>query len=168
MSTDAVKAHAVNADAVNGKGDSVKRSGKTSNPVAAAAHAVGYGAWLIGQVYLGAWEILKRTVRPNMGYCPVVVEYPLRVRSPRLIAAFSTSITMTPGTMSIGLRHVDAEGVPTVLLVHAVFGEDPQAVLAGLADMEERLSPAARKIARPQAVSPESTPSASPPEEKTR
>ncbi|APT83862.1 monovalent cation/H+ antiporter subunit E [Corynebacterium aquilae DSM 44791] len=104
-------------------------------------HAVGYGVWLFGQVYVGAWEILRRTLKPSVGYCPVVVRYPLRVRSQKLIAAFSTSITMTPGTMSIGLRDPDAEGVPRTLLVHAVFGEDPDEVLAGLRDMEERLAP---------------------------
>ncbi|WP_233195538.1 monovalent cation/H+ antiporter subunit E [Corynebacterium sp. 13CS0277] len=103
-------------------------------------NTVGYGLWLFGQVYVGAWDILKRTVRRDMGYCPIVVEYPLRVRSPRLIAALSTSITMTPGTMSIGLRAPDADGVPTVLLVHAVFGADPDEVIAGLRDMENRLA----------------------------
>lgn len=105
------------------------------------AHWVVYSLWLIGQVFAGAWSIAVDTLRPQSQMHPAVVRYPLRVTSDALVTAFSTSITMTPGTMSIGVID-DAAGVPEYLLVQAVFGADEQEVLDGLADMERRLWPA--------------------------
>lgn len=105
------------------------------------AHWVVYSLWLIGQVFAGAWSIAVDALRPHSQMHPAVVRYPLRVTSDALVTAFSTSITMTPGTMSIGVID-DAAGVPEYLLVQAVFGADEQEVLDGLADMERRLWPA--------------------------
>jgi monovalent cation/H+ antiporter subunit E len=54
---------------------------------------------------------------------------------------------MTPGTLSLGFKDVDESGCPRVLLVHAVYGADPDEVIAGLADMEERLAPHVKEVA---------------------
>ncbi|MEJ6012933.1 monovalent cation/H+ antiporter subunit E [Corynebacterium sp. H127] len=95
--------------------------------------------WLIGQIIVGGAVIVRSAFSRNAGIEPVVVSYPLRVTSDRHIFWFSTCITITPGTLSLGLRG-------DRLLVHAVYGADPAEVLAGLAEMEERLVPAVRDI----------------------
>lgn len=110
-------------------------------------HDVRYSTWLIGQVIVGAFVIVFDVIRVRSQMHPAVVEYPLRVRSDWELAAFSTSITMTPGTLSLGFKDVDESGCPRVLLVHAVYGADPDEVIAGLADMEERLAPHVKEVA---------------------
>lgn len=97
--------------------------------------------WLIGQIIVGAVVIVRSAFSRNSGFEPVVVAYPLRVTSDRDIFWFSTCITITPGTLSLGLRG-------DTLLVHAVYGADPGEVLAGLAEMEERLVPSVASIDR--------------------
>lgn len=97
--------------------------------------------WLIGQIIVGAIVIVRSALSRSTGFKPVIVSYPLRVTSDRDIFWFSTCITITPGTLSLGLRGDH-------LLVHAVYGNDPGEVLAGLAEMEERLVPAVADIDR--------------------
>lgn len=97
--------------------------------------------WLLGQIFVGALVIVRSAFSRDSGFKPVVVSYPLRVTSERDIFWFTTCITITPGTLSLGLRGDH-------LLVHAVYGEDPGEVLAGLAEMEERLVPAVADIDR--------------------
>lgn len=108
----------------------------------------GYLVWLIGQIFAGAFTIAFDVIRPVSRMHPVVVAYPLRVRSDWELTAFSTSITVTPGTLSLGFREPDASGRPTILLVHAVYGADEQEVLEGLAEMEERLAPHVKESAQ--------------------
>ncbi|WJZ01455.1 monovalent cation/H+ antiporter subunit E [Corynebacterium freiburgense] len=104
-------------------------------------HALKYTTWLLTQVFVGAMVICRDVLRRQTRFCPVIVAYPLRVTTDRELAMFSTSVTMTPGTLSLGFRNPVREGDPRVLLVQAVYGADPSEVLAGLTDMEERLAP---------------------------
>ena len=171
--------------------------------MARVLHALGYGIWLVGQVYVATWEVVKDAFSPRTKIEPCVVAYPLRVTSARDIAAFSTSITMTPGTLSFGILNEDDQfptdlapakephaavpvpesdlprlnsgdgnadddsdsnkdgaddslrelardaGKARWLLVQAVFGQDPDAVMADLADMEARMAPHVRELTQP-------------------
>lgn len=103
-----------------------------------------YIPWLIKEIVVSAVTLALSALRPRTGFDPVVVAYPLRVRNQWEIFWFSTSITVTPGTLSLGLRAPEREGDPTVLLVQAVHGADPREVVNGLADMEARLAPGVR------------------------
>ena len=124
-------------------------------------HSVKYGGWLLGQVLAAAWSVIADANRKRTQIDPVIVAYPLRVTTDREIGIFTTSITMTPGTLSLGLLEVgdplpcDVSMTPgphepapcdrsergLLLLVHAVFGSDPVSLMADLADMERRISP---------------------------
>ncbi|MDU0478570.1 monovalent cation/H+ antiporter subunit E [Staphylococcus chromogenes] len=104
-------------------------------------HLFTFIPWLLGQLIVGAAVIVIDALSPRSKMRPVVVSYPLRVTRDRDIFWFSTCITITPGTLSLGLRGDH-------LLVHAVYGADPGEVLAGLAEMEERLVPSVRDIDR--------------------
>lgn len=90
--------------------------------------------WLIGQILASTWTLLLDGLSPTPKAHPAIVTYPLRVSKDWDIFWFTTAITMTPGTMSVGIE----DGV---LSVHAIFGADPEEVRASLAEMEERLAP---------------------------
>ena len=69
-------------------------------------HAGYYSAWLIGQLLLASRDVLVDTLTGNKKLDPSVVAYPLRVTKDWQITAFACSITITPGTISIGLDEV--------------------------------------------------------------
>lgn len=109
-------------------------------------HWIGYLIWLIGQVISSAFTVAVDTLRIDNSQDPIIVNYPLRVTGEWERTFFSTSITMTPGTLSVGFRPVeDVPGAESasglILLVQAVYGSDPAEVIADLAHMEEKMVP---------------------------
>lgn len=104
-------------------------------------HGVRYGAWLVKEIFVAGWGIVKASFARSNQFNPVILRYPLRVTGAWEIFWFTSSITATPGTMSIGLREPVREGRPRVLLIHAVLGDDPADLCAAIADMEEHLAP---------------------------
>lgn len=109
-------------------------------------HVLIYIPWLIKEIFVSGWGLVMAAFRRDAGIHPVVIHYPLRVTGDWQIFWFSTSITMTPGTLSMGFRDPVREGDPRILLVQAVQGTDPVEVIESLADMENRLVPAVRSI----------------------
>lgn len=109
-------------------------------------NALKFIPWLIGQIFIAGFDVLKAALSKETGFNPVVIRYPLRVTSDFHIAALSTCITVTPATLSLGLREPRTPDGPTILLVQAVFGSDPVEVFESIADMEQRLSPAVASI----------------------
>ncbi|MGP5691532.1 Na+/H+ antiporter subunit E [uncultured Corynebacterium sp.] len=132
-------------------------------------HVVSYGTWLVGQIIKESLIMAKDTFTTGRNIAPVILYYPLRVTDERDVAAFIASITMTPGTLALGVtgpKEVDADaesgkfnprdigatgpkefrthGLPRVqrfLAVHAMYGSDPQELLHGLAVMEAKIAP---------------------------
>ena len=111
-----------------------------------AVHAVVYALWLIKEIFVAGFSLAAESFKPQNNYRPVVVRYPLRVTSAWEIFWFTSSITATPGTLSLGLREPVAEGLPRIVLVQAVMGDDPASIMEDLADMEERLAPRVKGI----------------------
>lgn len=109
-------------------------------------HAVVYALWLIKEIFAAGFRVAARALRPDIGFTPMVVRYPLRVTSDWEIFWFSTSITATPSTLSLGLREPSEPGGPRILLVQDAFGDDPAEITRGLASMEEHLAPHVRGI----------------------
>ena len=109
-------------------------------------HLLSFGPWLVGQIFLSGFNVVAAAVRREEPFNPVVIRYPLRVTREWQIAALSTCITMTPSTLSLGLREPRAEGAPMVLLIQAAFGADPVEVFESIADMEERMAPHTKNI----------------------
>lgn len=94
-----------------------------------------YFPWLIGQIFIAGWVLAKDAWTGSKQVDPCIVHYPLRVHKAWQLALLSTSITVTPGTLSIGLRE------DNTLIVQALHGSDPQSVLADIAEMEARMDP---------------------------
>ncbi len=140
--------------------------------VRSTGHALGYAVWLTGQIIKESVVMAIDTLGTGRNIAPVVIYYPLRVTSERDIAAFIASITMTPGTLSLGVtgpKEVDYDAaagersskdafavarsefnthglnhVQRFLAVHAMYGANPEELLASLADMEEHLAPSVK------------------------
>ncbi|QCB28727.1 monovalent cation/H+ antiporter subunit E [Corynebacterium endometrii] len=104
-------------------------------------HIPVYALWLIKEIFVAGFSLAAAAFKPDPGYRPVILRYPLRVTSAWEIFWFTSSITATPGTLSLGLREPPREGWPRIVIVQAVQGADPAAVMADLADMESRLAP---------------------------
>lgn len=109
-------------------------------------HLLTFGPWLIGQIFFSGFHVVTAAVKKQSPFTPVVIRYPLRVTKEWQIAALSTCITMTPSTLSLGLREPRAEGDPMVLLIQAAFGADPVEVFESIADMEDRMAPHVKHI----------------------
>lgn len=109
----------------------------------AIVHAVKFIFWLKFQLLLATWTVVIDTLTGNKKIDPCVVTYPLRVTNDWQITLFATSITITPGTMSLTIvdDDEDQEQGDRHLIVHAVYGSNPDQVLADLAQMEEMLAP---------------------------
>ncbi|WP_342318868.1 monovalent cation/H+ antiporter subunit E [Corynebacterium mayonis] len=109
-------------------------------------HAVGYSAWIIKEIFAAGMSASVAAFKPNPRMRPIIITYPLRLSTDWQRFWFSTSITATPGTLSLGFRH-DPEGTDLkYLLVQAVFGEDPIKQIQGLKEMEEKVCPAVASI----------------------
>lgn len=122
--------------------------------MAKAMHMVKYHVWLVGQIILASWTVLIDVATGSKKVDPCVVFYPLRVTKPWDITLFSSSITVTPGTLSLTLVDKDGHEVtsedenqtPHFLAVQAVHGSDPRALLDDLAHMEQTMAPHVKDI----------------------
>lgn len=108
-------------------------------------HAIGYSAWLVKEIFAAGFAATAAAFKPNPGLDPIIIYYPLRVTRDWDLFWFSTSITATPGTLSLGFRHDPDRPGHKTLLVQAAFGSDPEEQIAGLMDMEQRIKPSVAK-----------------------
>ena len=109
-----------------------------------------YHARLVGAVRLLAFflvDLVKSSIAvaydvltPTLHARPAFVEMPLDAESDIEIVLTANLISLTPGTLSI-----DVSPDRRTLLVHAMFADDPEAVVAGLkAGMERKVLEALR------------------------
>ncbi|WP_209424472.1 Na+/H+ antiporter subunit E [Pararhodobacter sp. SW119] len=77
-----------------------------------------------------AWDV----IRPFPRNQPAIIEMPLSVKSDIEILLVTNLISLTPGTLS-----VDVTPDRETLLVHAMFADDPEALVTELKDGLERL-----------------------------
>ncbi|ANS78912.1 Na(+) H(+) antiporter subunit E [Serinicoccus hydrothermalis] len=104
------------------------------NPLRAAV----YGGWLAGEVIRGALRIGADVVTPGLRMSPAIVELPLHCETDLEISTMASSITITPGTITVGIAPRTGHAPPT-LYVHAIYGHDRDEVIAELRVMERHL-----------------------------
>ena len=137
-------------------------------------HCLFYAGWLVGQVIKESIVMMIDTFGTGRRIAPVVIYYPLRVRKERDIAALAASITITPGTLALGItgpKEVDydaergerslsdafqvksseykvqhSDTAQRYLAIHAMYGQDPLELMEGFAEMEETLVPSVKGI----------------------
>ena len=94
--------------------------------------ALAYG-WSFGrQLVVANLDVAYRVLAPSMPIEPAVVVFPLRVESDLAVTTIANSITLTPGTLTL-----DHDEDANALLVHAIDGRDPDAVVAPIRAWED-------------------------------
>jgi multicomponent Na+:H+ antiporter subunit E len=101
-------------------------------------HSLSYLAFITREVVTGALTVALDTFTPGSRVTPMIVEYPLECSTDAEITLMASSITITPGTLTIGIAPA-AERTPPTLYVHSMYGADRADTVAGLQDMERRL-----------------------------
>ncbi|MFZ4538772.1 Na+/H+ antiporter subunit E [Propionivibrio sp.] len=75
-------------------------------------------------IVVANWDVARRVIGPLDKLSPALVEIPLDLRDPFLVALLGSIVSLTPGTVSI-----DIDEKHWVLLVHALDAPDPQALI---------------------------------------
>lgn len=94
--------------------------------------APGVLLWMLGQILLAAFGVVRATLSPRPIGPPVLVRVPLHGRTDLQVTAFSWAITVTPGTLVVAIGEDS-------LYVHCVLGGTRDELVAEFAEMERRL-----------------------------
>lgn len=95
-----------------------------------------FSLWFAGQIVISSWAVLADILTTGHRSTPRVVRMPLRSRTDFQVATIGTLITLTPGTLTLGVaEHEDGRA----LLVHSMYHPDPESALEDLWDMERRM-----------------------------
>ncbi len=92
--------------------------------------------WYVGQVFVSAGQVLRDIATPGRQATPRVVRTPCQSQTDFQVAAIGALITLTPGTLTIGV--VEREGGRD-LLVHSMYDADNPTAVENLRDMEARM-----------------------------
>ena len=106
-------------------------------------YALGYVVWLGLEVLKQALKLARDVLTPGLDVAPSIIEFPLRAASRVEVAAIESSITITPGTLTLGVFTPES-GVGKSLFVHFLYAHTHEAALAELEAMEARLLRATR------------------------
>ena len=105
---------------------------------------LGFAVWFAGMIVVSSWTVLADILTPGLNNTPRVVRMPLDSRRDFHIATIGALISLTPGTLTLGVAE-DLEGEKTpALLVHTMYHKDAEQALAELHDMEKRMLNALR------------------------
>lgn len=100
--------------------------------------------WLAREMVRSSWRLLVASVTPLDRGHPSVLALPLACRTDLEITALATAVTVTPGSLVLGVAAADGPQVP-VMYVHLTRGGDRDADLANLRALERRVLEALRK-----------------------
>lgn len=84
-----------------------------------------YIPWLLYQIALSCWDIMKRVIQPDMPLNPNIIKFASTLKSNLALTTFANSITLTPGTITID---IDEDGS---FYVHAIADEPASSLLQG-------------------------------------
>lgn len=96
-----------------------------------------YTGYLLWHVVIANFQLAWLILQPQPRLNPGIIAVPLRVESGLEITTLASSITLTPGTLSVDLIK-DESGTP-VLYVHTLRMEDPEQFRNRIRDGFERL-----------------------------
>ncbi len=96
-----------------------------------------FTVWFAWQVLSSSGKILHDIATPGSDTTARVVRLPLRSTNDAEVTLIGTLITLTPGTLTLGV--VPREDGGRCLLVHSMYHRDHPSALAELSDMEDRM-----------------------------
>ncbi len=103
----------------------------------APVRLVGFAVWFAWEVLTSSGKILHDIATPGSEATARVVRMPLRASTDAEVTLIATLITLTPGTLTLGV--VRREDGGRCLLVHSMYHRDHPSALADLKDMEARM-----------------------------
>lgn len=106
-------------------------------------YSVVYVVWLLLEVLKQAAKLGWDVFTPGLLVSPSIVEFPLHASTRLEIAAIESSITITPGTLTLGIYEPE-DGSMKSLFVHFLYAHTHEDAIAELEDMERRLLRATR------------------------
>lgn len=93
--------------------------------------------WAVGAIVRSSLQVARDVIAPSSRIAPVVLVVPLRTRSSAEVATVSGLITLTPGTLPVGIMSGS-------MWVHGVYGQDPEALREELDALQTRVIAAFR------------------------
>ena len=108
---------AVRMDIVDAEGHPVHLLGRTLT----------YYPWLAREIFKSAWGVSKIVLHPRLSISPTLTRLKARQRTSVGMATYANSITLTPGTLTVGVRGNE-------LVVHALTKESALELEAGAMD----------------------------------
>lgn len=96
-----------------------------------------FTVWFAWQVLASSGKILHDIATRGSEATARVVRLPLRSTSDAEVTLIATLITLTPGTLTLGV--VPREDGGRCLLVHSMYHHDHPSALAELSHMEDRM-----------------------------
>lgn len=100
---------------------------------------VALAIWATAEIIRASAMVARDIVAPSDRLAPGVLIVPLRCRTPLEISLLSGLITLTPGTLVVGVHPQSAE-----LWVHAMYARDPEQARRELIETETRVLRALR------------------------
>lgn len=93
-----------------------------SQPLHLIAGAVTFFPWLLWEIVKSAWSVTRIILHPRLPISPTMTRIAATQRSSAALATYANSITLTPGTLTVGVSGKE-------FVVHALTRE-------GAADLE--------------------------------
>lgn len=103
---------------------------RESQPISFLPKMVTYAPWLLWQVILSNWDVVKLVWTPGLKIAPRVISVPTGLKSGFARTTYANSITLTPGTVTI-------EAGEEFFLVHALHEDAAAGLESG--DMQRRV-----------------------------
>lgn len=85
-------------------------------PIELLPGAVTYFPWLLGEIAKSAWAVTKIILHPSLPISPTMTVVRASQRTTTGVATYGNSITLTPGTITVGVNGSE-------LTVHALVRE---------------------------------------------
>ena len=89
-----------------------------------------YAPYILWQMLLANWDVLKRVWSSGMPIDPRLVRVPYSTRGAFVTVTYTNSITLTPGTVTVDVGERE-------LLIHSLTRENEESLLEG--DMERQV-----------------------------
>jgi multicomponent Na+:H+ antiporter subunit E len=74
-----------------------------AHPIDLLPGAITYFPWLIREIVKSAWSVTKVVLDPRLPISPTMTVVRAGQRTPAGIATYANSITLTPGTITVGI-----------------------------------------------------------------
>lgn len=106
---------------------------------------LGFTVWFAKEVVVSNVIVLRDNLTPGQAGTPGIAVFRTRCRTDAELTLLAASITLTPGTLTLGTAPRVDPSEPRVLIVHGIYHRDADALRTDLAAMEARMLQALRR-----------------------